>query len=261
MRAQRQAVVLLDLAHHGQHRLHRDGIRLDEVRLHQRQVLADGWRALSSSRCPAQRASSRTSRPEFRSTTTEMMPTPPSEMTGSVTASSPEKTRKSSGTALHTSAICEMLPLASFTPMMLGISASRASVAGSMLRRCARARCTGSAACPRPRRWRGSAGTGLPASACCSRATRSGSQSTPGIAATVLAFSTASRVLLEVAPATIGTRPRVSSIVTSITRSHSSRESVGVSPVVPQGTRKSMPLSTCHAPARATRTRRSSRRS
>ena len=48
------------------------------------------------------------------------MPTPPSPMTASVIASSPEKTRKSSGTAAHTSAICEMLPLASFTPDDVG---------------------------------------------------------------------------------------------------------------------------------------------
>src|SRR5207302_327625 len=43
-----------------------------------------------------------------------MMPTPPTATTGNVTASSPEKTRKVSGTAWQTSAICDMLPLASF---------------------------------------------------------------------------------------------------------------------------------------------------
>src|ERR1019366_4592015 len=43
----------------------------------------------------------------------------------------------------------------------------------------------------------------------------------------------------------IGTRPCAASIVTSITRSHSSWLRVGVSPVVPQGRRKSMPASTC----------------
>ena len=58
---------------------------------------------------------------------TETTPTPPSAITGSVTASSPEKTRNVSGTLLITSAICVMLPLASFTPMMFEISASRAS--------------------------------------------------------------------------------------------------------------------------------------
>ena len=64
---------------------------------------------------------------------TEIIPAPPSEITGSVMASSPEKTRKCSGTALQISAICAMLPLASFTPMILGTSASRANVPGSML--------------------------------------------------------------------------------------------------------------------------------
>ena len=64
---------------------------------------------------------------------TEITPVPPREITGRVMASSPEKTRKCSGTALQTSAICAILPLASFTPMIFGISASRASVPGSML--------------------------------------------------------------------------------------------------------------------------------
>jgi hypothetical protein len=62
---------------------------------------------------------------------TETMPTPPSAITGNVTASSPEKTRNVSGTELMASAICVMLPLASLTPTMFGISTSRASVAGS----------------------------------------------------------------------------------------------------------------------------------
>src|SRR5581483_148350 len=62
---------------------------------------------------------------------TEITPVPPREITGSVMASSPEKTRKSPGTALNTSAIWLMLPLASFTATIFGISASRASVPGS----------------------------------------------------------------------------------------------------------------------------------
>ena len=65
--------------------------------------------------------------------------------------------------------------------------------------------------------------------------------------ATSRAFSTASAVEFEVAPATIGTLPAATSMVMSMTRSHSLRESVGVSPVVPQGTRKSMPDVTCHS--------------
>ena len=65
--------------------------------------------------------------------------------------------------------------------------------------------------------------------------------STPLRFATSQAFSTASAVALDVAPATIGTRPAAASMVISITRSHSSLVSVGVSPVVPQGTRKPIP--------------------
>src|SRR5512143_1436677 len=71
--------------------------------------------------------------------------------------------------------------------------------------------------------------------------------STPGMAATILARSTASAVEFEVAPATIGTRRATTSMVISMTRSHSSRVSVGVSPVVPHGTRKSIFDSTCQA--------------
>src|SRR6266403_1512663 len=68
---------------------------------------------------------------------------------------------------------------------------------------------------------------------------------TRGRAATSLALATASCVEFEVAPATTGTRPAATSTVTSITRSHSSCVRVGVSPVVPQGIRKSIPDSTC----------------
>src|ERR1035438_4048110 len=70
-------------------------------------------------------------------------------------------------------------------------------------------------------------------------------KSTPLREEASLALETASWVLFEVAPAMIGTRPAAASMVTSITRSHSSWVSVGVSPVVPQGRRKSMPASTC----------------
>ncbi len=59
---------------------------------------------------------------------TEMMPCPPTAINGSVSASSPESTMKSEGTARTISHICETLPDASLTPMMLGIVARRASV-------------------------------------------------------------------------------------------------------------------------------------
>ena len=58
-----------------------------------------------------------------------MMPRPPTDISGSVSASSPERTRKLSGTLRQTSTICVTLPDASFTPTMFGICASRASVA------------------------------------------------------------------------------------------------------------------------------------
>src|SRR5436190_3464895 len=51
---------------------------------------------------------------------TEMMPRPPTAISGSVSASSPERTMKSSGTARQISHICVMLPDASFTPTMFG---------------------------------------------------------------------------------------------------------------------------------------------
>jgi hypothetical protein len=62
---------------------------------------------------------------------TEMMPRPPTAISGSVSASSPDSTRNSGGTALATSHICVMFPDASLTPTMFGTSAMRASVATS----------------------------------------------------------------------------------------------------------------------------------
>ena len=64
---------------------------------------------------------------------TEMMPRPPTAISGSVSASSPDSTMKSDGTARQISHICVTLPDASFTPTMFGISARRTSVAGSTL--------------------------------------------------------------------------------------------------------------------------------
>ena len=52
--------------------------------------------------------------------TTETIPRPPTDITGSVSASSPDSTRKSSGTARQISHICVTLPDASFTPTMFG---------------------------------------------------------------------------------------------------------------------------------------------
>ena len=50
----------------------------------------------------------------------------------------------------------------------------------------------------------------------------------------------------EPTPATTG-RPAAWRIATSSTRRFSSSESVGVSPVVPSGTRKSTPVVTCQS--------------
>ena len=62
-----------------------------------------------------------------------MMPLPPSPASAIAMASSPLSTSKPSGIVAQICAICAMFPLASFTPTMLSICASRSSVAGSML--------------------------------------------------------------------------------------------------------------------------------
>ena len=62
---------------------------------------------------------------------TEMMPRPPMAISGSVRASSPDSTMKSSGTALQTSHICVMLPDASLTATTFGRAAILVSVCGS----------------------------------------------------------------------------------------------------------------------------------
>ena len=63
---------------------------------------------------------------------TEMTPCPPTAISGSVSASSPERTMNDSGTSLQMSTIWLMFPDASLTPMMFGSVARRASVDGSM---------------------------------------------------------------------------------------------------------------------------------
>ena len=86
----------------------------------------------------------------------------------------------------------------------------------------------------------------LPASACCNKASppaprrrrpsrRSGRD------------SIASAVLFEPAPAMTGTRPRASSMQTCTTRRCSSWVSVGLSPVVPTGTRPCDPDEICQS--------------
>src|SRR5262245_27720100 len=65
--------------------------------------------------------------------TTDTMPRPPIDISGSVIASSPDSTMKLAGTPLTTSQICEMFPEASLTPTMFGISVRRSNVRVSML--------------------------------------------------------------------------------------------------------------------------------
>src|SRR5262245_54146795 len=64
-------------------------------------------------------------------------------------------------------------------------------------------------------------------------------------------------VLLPPAPATTGTRPRATSTVTFTTQRYSSCVRVTLSPVVPQGARKSIPSWICHS-TRSARRRSSS---
>src|SRR3989442_4299014 len=59
---------------------------------------------------------------------TETTPCPPTAISGNASASSPERTMKSSRTAAHISPICVMLPDASFTATMFFSSAMRSRV-------------------------------------------------------------------------------------------------------------------------------------
>ena len=63
--------------------------------------------------------------------TTEINPRPPSAMSASAVESSPEKTRKSSGSAVISRAILPKLPEASFRPTIRGISVRRRIVSTS----------------------------------------------------------------------------------------------------------------------------------
>src|SRR5271157_2531837 len=101
---ERQAVNLLDKPHHGQCRLHRNGAGLDEVGLHQRQQVRVQPSRLGEPPSRHKRVS-RVIGPGISLDATEITPTPPAAIRGSVKASSPETTRKSAGTAFSTS-IC-----------------------------------------------------------------------------------------------------------------------------------------------------------
>ena len=108
------------------------GMGLDSIKLAciSGRYLRKSWRAVVQSLLSAARVISAISR-GISFDATEIRPTPPSATTGSVRASSPERTEKCAGAALQISAICVRLPLASFTPAMFGTSERRATVPGS----------------------------------------------------------------------------------------------------------------------------------
>src|SRR5208337_1349232 len=129
---QGQAINFFNLAHHREDGLHRQRTRLDKVGQHQRKIFA----VEGAGRMPVVREAARVISAISRGISldaTEMTPTPPSAITGRVTASSPDSTRKPSGTEFSASAICAMFPLASFTPAILATSLNLARVAGSRL--------------------------------------------------------------------------------------------------------------------------------
>ena len=108
------------------------------------------------------------------------MPRPPTAISGSVSASSPDSTRKSDGTARQISHICVMLPDASLTPTMFGIAREPrerrrldvdAGAAGHVVDDDRQRRALGDRAVVLVR--------ALPASACCSTASPTGSPCAP----------------------------------------------------------------------------------
>ena len=112
-RHHRQPPDRLEQAHQRHRGLHRNRVRLDEVDLHQRQDIGAGWRARRRNRRAGRPARARVISPGISFEATEMMPRPPSAISGSVIASSPESTMKSSGTSWSTLAIwrcCPRLP-------------------------------------------------------------------------------------------------------------------------------------------------------
>ena len=100
-----------------------------------------------------------------------------------------------------------MLAVASLMPMMPGTCGeAQHGVVLQVGDRARRARCTGSSAGRPSRRSCGSGGTGLPASACCSRARPTGEAVAPAFFADSVS-SIASAVELPPVPAMIGMRP------------------------------------------------------
>ena len=65
--------------------------------------------------------------------TTDTTPSAPRAMSGRVTASSPESTRKWGGRSRKIAMICARSPEASFVPAMLSVSRARARVVAAVM--------------------------------------------------------------------------------------------------------------------------------
>ena len=168
-RAHGQAEALLAQAHQGQRRLHRDGVRLHEVQVHEaQQPVVDAARLREvAARAGRRQVVHRARAPGWR--TTEITPSPPRAMKASVKASSPESTSKPVGPVAqdlhHLGQVARGL-LHRRDVAVRGQAQLRLGV--DVAARAARARCRPRRARSPRRRWRRSGGRSPPASACCS---------------------------------------------------------------------------------------------
>ena len=126
----RPARAVPSVGHRG---LHRNGVRLDEIDFHQRQVLALHARAPPRNRRAGTAARVASFRRDFVRDHGNHAAPAERRSSGNGDRVVAREHRKSSGTCCITLAICEILPDASFTPTMFSICGSRASVAGSTL--------------------------------------------------------------------------------------------------------------------------------
>ena len=140
------------------------------------------------------------------------------------------------GRLRHTSQICPMLPDASLTPTTFGIVARRASVLGSTFTPVRPARCRRSTAARRRPRSRCSAGKPLGRRLVVAWRDRENSLRT-GLPHPLPDVDDLARVVAA-RPCEDRHLPAASCTTSSTTRTRSSSLSVGLSPVVPHGTRK-----------------------
>ena len=127
-----QSIGFFDASHHRQHGFHRHGAGLDEVSLHQRQDTCERSGApfpIIIQRCS--RHLRHLARNFIGSDRDEAYCLRAQSRAGS-SHHRRRKPKSHSGTALQISAICVMLPLASLTPAIFGISASRATLPASI---------------------------------------------------------------------------------------------------------------------------------